>query len=48
MNRWSFLFKKNAKRDNIISTPSFLINGELVKNLPFQEFEELIEKYLDE
>ena len=41
-------FQKNAKRDNIISTPSFLINGELVKNLPFQEFEELIEKYLDE
>ena len=42
------LFQENAKRDNISSTPSFLINGQLVKNLPFPEFEELIEKYLEE
>ena len=41
-------FQENAKRDNISSTPSFLINGELVKNLPFPEFEELIEKYIEE
>ena len=41
-------FQENTKRDNISSTPSFLINGELVKNLPFPEFEELIEKYLEE
>ena len=40
-------FQENAKRDNIKSTPSFLINGELVKNLPYEEFEDLIEKYLD-
>ena len=42
------LFQENAKRDNIRSTPSFLINGQLVKNLPFPEFEELIEKYIEE
>ena len=41
-------FQENAKRDNISSTPSFLINGQLVKNLPFLEFEEIIEKYLEE
>ena len=31
------LFQENAKRDNISSTPSFLINGQLVKNLPFPD-----------
>jgi protein-disulfide isomerase len=41
-------FQENAKRDNISSTPTFLINGQLVKNLPFPEFEEIIEKYLEE
>ena len=41
-------FQENAKRDNISSTPTFLINGQLVKNLPFPEFEEIIEKYLKE
>ena len=40
-------FQENAKRDNIKSTPSFLINGELVKNLPYEEFKDLIEKFLD-
>ena len=41
------LFQENAKRDNISSTPSFLINGQLVKNLPLPEFEELIDNYLN-
>ena len=40
-------FQENSKRDGISSTPSFLINGELVRNMPYEQLKEIIEKYLN-
>ena len=40
-------FQKNAIKDGISSTPSFLINGKLVRNLPYEELKEIIEKNLE-
>jgi len=40
-------FQENSKRDGVSSTPSFLINGKLVRNMPYEELQEIIEKYLD-
>jgi protein-disulfide isomerase len=40
-------FQKNATKDGISSTPSFLINGKLVRNLPYEELKEMIEKNLE-
>ena len=40
-------FQENATKDGISSTPSFLINGKLVRNLPYEELKEMIEKNLE-
>lgn len=41
-------YEQNASRDGIRSTPSFLIDGELVANMPLEEFRETIDAALAE
>ncbi len=40
-------FQHHATNDSISSTPSFIINGKLVRNLPYKELKEIIDKNLD-
>ena len=39
-------FQTNSKNDNITSTPSLILNGKLLKNIPFEELKKEIEKVL--
>ncbi|MDC8830797.1 DsbA family protein [Alteromonas gilva] len=39
-------YKHNAEQDNIRSTPSFVINGELHTNMPYEDFAELLDDKL--
>ncbi len=39
-------FQQNATEDGISSTPSFVVNGKVVKNLPYEEFKKIIETNL--
>ncbi|MFC4671475.1 DsbA family protein [Seohaeicola nanhaiensis] len=39
-------FQKNAAADQINATPSFVINGKLVKNMPYDEFKAVIDAEL--
>ncbi|MDO5527777.1 MAG: DsbA family protein [Paracoccus sp. (in: a-proteobacteria)] len=41
-------FQRNAEADNINSTPSFVINGELTSNLPWPQLKEKIDAELAE
>ena len=41
-------FKKNANDDGISSTPSLLINGKLMKNMPYKELKKIIDKNLNQ
>ena len=38
--------KINVERDNITSTPSFLINGELFSNMSYEELKENIDNLI--
>jgi protein-disulfide isomerase len=40
-------FQTNSKNDNITSTPSLILNGKLLKNMPFEELKKEIEKALN-
>lgn len=40
-------YKENALKDNIQSTPSFVINGKLYSNMDYNELAEIIENNLD-
>ncbi len=40
-------FKKNTKADGISSTPSFIINGELMQNMSYEKLKEIIDKKLN-
>ncbi len=40
-------FQKNATKDGISSTPSILVNGNLIRNLPYEELKEIIESNLE-
>ena len=40
------IFKKNATEDGISSTPSFVINGELMQNMSYEELKIMIDKNL--
>ena len=40
-------FQKNATKDGISSTPSLIINGQLVRNLPYEDLKDIIEKDLE-
>lgn len=39
-------YQKNAEKDGIQATPSFVVNGKKVDNQPYDEFKALIEKEL--
>ena len=39
-------YQKNAEKDKISSTPSFLINGEKIKKSSYDEFVNKIEEHL--
>ena len=39
-------YQKNAEKDKISSTPSFLINGEKMKKSSYDEFVNKIEEHL--
>ncbi|MFL2802932.1 MAG: DsbA family protein [Paracoccaceae bacterium] len=41
------IFKKNATEDGISSTPSFIINGELIENMSYEELKKIIDKNLN-
>ena len=41
------IFKKNASADGISSTPSFVINGELMQNMSYDELIKVIEGKLN-
>ncbi len=41
-------FQENTTRDNIDSTPSFLINGELTPNMSYESFVEILDAKLAE
>ena len=41
------IFKKNAAEDGISSTPSFVINGELIENMSYEELKKIIDKNLN-
>ena len=40
-------FQENATKDGISSTPSILVNGNLIRNLPYEELKEIIESNLE-
>ncbi len=40
-------FQANAEADDIRATPTFMINGEQFSNMPFEEFEQLINDRID-
>ena len=40
-------FQKNSKDDSITSTPSLVINGELLENMPYEDLKVEIEKRLN-
>ena len=40
-------FQQNATKDGISSTPSLIINGQLVRNLPYEDLKDIIEKDLE-
>jgi protein-disulfide isomerase len=40
-------YQENAQRDGVESTPSFLLNGEMIKNQPYGDLKTLIEAELD-
>jgi protein-disulfide isomerase len=39
-------YQKNAEKDKISSTPSFIINGEQMKKSSYDEFVDKIEEHL--
>ncbi len=39
-------YKENAQRDGIQSTPSFLIDGQLYKNMSYEEFAKILDEKL--
>ncbi|GHF41548.1 DsbA family protein [Seohaeicola zhoushanensis] len=39
-------FQENAEKDKINATPSFIVNGQLVKNMPYDEFKAVIDAEL--
>ena len=39
-------YQQNAKQDNIRSTPSFVVDGELMSNMSFEEFSKILDKKL--
>ncbi|MDD9739349.1 MAG: DsbA family protein [Marinovum algicola] len=39
-------FEENAKADDISSTPSFVIDGELYTNMPYSEFQAILDEKL--
>ena len=41
------IFKKNATEDSISSTPSFVINGQLVQNMSYEELKNIIDDNLE-
>ena len=41
------IFKKNTTADGISSTPSFVINGELMQNMSYDELKKVIDGILD-
>lgn len=41
-------YQENAERDNVRSTPSFLINGEPYSNMNYADFSAIIEEKLAE
>ena len=41
------IFKINATEDGISSTPSFIINGELIENMSYEELKKIIDKNLN-
>ena len=41
------IFKKNSTKDGISSTPSFVINGELMQNMSYEELKKVIDKNLN-
>mgnify|MGYP001161370088 FL=1 len=41
------IFKKNTSADGISSTPSFVINGELIQNMSYDELKKVIESKLN-
>ena len=41
------IFKKNATEDSISSTPSFVINGQLVQNMSYEELKNIIDENLE-
>ena len=41
------LFQKNSLADNITSTPSLVLNGELLQNSSYEELSEKIKKLLE-
>ena len=42
------IFQKNTKQDNISSTPSFIINGELIQNMSYEDLKQIIDKKLNQ
>ncbi len=40
-------YKKNAVKDNVQSTPSFVVNGKLYSNMDYNELAEIIENNLN-
>lgn len=40
-------YVKNAEADNVSATPSFLINGEMHSNMPYEELKALLEDLLN-
>ena len=42
--RWSADYQKNADADGIDATPTFIIDGEKVGNMPYEEFEAKLER----
>ena len=41
------IFKQNTSADGISSTPSFVINGELMQNMSYDELKKVIEGKLN-
>ena len=41
------IFKKNVAEDGISSTPSFVINDELIENMSYEELKKIIDKNLN-
>jgi protein-disulfide isomerase len=40
-------YQANAERDDVKSTPSFLIDGEKYSNMSFEEFKTILDKKID-